>query len=383
MSSNFVSLAAAPSEGLKNQIISCFWRRTKEDTNIEDYSSYFQFYHKICEGLYLGLHSEVKSLVAENHHHVLIIVEVLWEYLDLKQPCKRPELRRKLEERFDQLDKHGPDSQIRLNNSINLALRLWLTMDIQDSVFAPATTTIQWDDSSTLHDFVKSQFPGPKGSSIFPKDETAIPIGDLTAVKLQRIGGITIEWTYLLNQHLKYDRESRRLKIYTLKTCLHDQQSWCVCLCRIFKTNEADLNILSQAAIIPNAVVCETILSLRLLFPDWDPQSSRLLRHIDKPRFEGGYDHRSLVYLSDFHFWRDRLSELYLEYELPPVSWRQIWTDRRNKLQWYTFWLAFAILILTIAFGLISSVTACLQTKYAYEALQLARAAAAQTTQST
>lgn len=190
-----------------------------------------QFYHKICEGLYLGLQSEAKSLVAENHHHVLVIVQVLWDFLDLKQPCRRPELRAKLEERFDQLDELGPDNQMRLNNSINLALRLWLTMDIQDSVFAPATITIEWDDSSALDDFVKSQFPPPKGSSIFHKDETAISIGDLTAVKLQRIGGITIEWTYLLNQHLKYDRESRKLKIYMLKTCLHDQQSWCVPRC--------------------------------------------------------------------------------------------------------------------------------------------------------
>jgi hypothetical protein len=148
-------------------------------------------------------------------------------------------------------------------------------------------------------------------------------------------------------------------------------------------TITTDSEISSQAAIIPDAVIAETILSLRLLFPDWDPQSSKLLPHIEKYEYGGGLNFPDCVCLSDFHFWRDRLSELCFEYESPPVSWRQIWTDRRNKLQWYTFWLAFTILILTVIFGMISSVTACLQTIYAYETLQLARGAAAQATQTT
>lgn len=89
------------------------------------------------------------------------------------------------------------------------------------------------------------------------------------------------------------------------------------------------------------------------------------------------------LYLSDFHYWRDRLSEICFEYQSPPSRWRELWTDRRNRLQWYTFWLAVAIFILTIVFGLISSVTACMQTIYAYEALQLARVAAAKSAPAT
>jgi len=55
----------------------------------------------------------------------------------------------------------------------------------------------------------------------------------------------------------------------------------------------------------------------------------------------------------------------------------QLFNDRRNVLQWYTFWFAVVILVLTIIFGLISSITAVLSTKYTYEALVLARVAAA------
>ena len=55
----------------------------------------------------------------------------------------------------------------------------------------------------------------------------------------------------------------------------------------------------------------------------------------------------------------------------------QLFNDRRNVLQWYTFWFAVVILALTIIFGLISSITAVLSTRYTYEALVLARDAAA------
>lgn len=54
----------------------------------------------------------------------------------------------------------------------------------------------------------------------------------------------------------------------------------------------------------------------------------------------------------------------------------QLFNDRRNVLQWYTFWFAVLIVGLTLVFGIISSVTAGLSTKFAYEALLLSREAA-------
>jgi hypothetical protein len=41
--------------------------------------------------------------------------------------------------------------------------------------------------------------------------------------------------------------------------------------------------------------------------------------------------------------------------------------------QWYTFWIAIVILVLTIMFGIISSVTAIMQTLLAAESVRLAR----------
>jgi hypothetical protein len=53
-----------------------------------------------------------------------------------------------------------------------------------------------------------------------------------------------------------------------------------------------------------------------------------------------------------------------------------LWTDRRDRLQWYTFWFAVTILAFTLIFGIITIVLTAMQTAYAYESLQLARKAA-------
>ena len=79
-------------------------------------------------------------------------------------------------------------------------------------------------------------------------------------------------------------------------------------------------------------------------------------------------------HLADFDHWRNRLLELHQIFHSPPVGWTQIWADRRNPLQWYTFWIAIVILVLTVVFGIISTVTGILQTCLAYESVKLARA---------
>jgi len=110
-----------------------------------------------------------------------------------------------------------------------------------------------------------------------------------------------------------------------------------------------------------------------LLFPDGDPRTSKLLRRLDQGYLSEFQIPPERVYLSDFYYWQDRLAEICFEYHSPPSTWRQIWTDRRNRLQWYTFWLAVAIFIMTTIFGFISTVASCLQAKYSYEALLLAK----------
>jgi len=131
---------------------------------------------------------------------------------------------------------------------------------------------------------------------------------------------------------------------------------------------------ISPRTCIPITVLQETMLTLNLLFPHWDPLTDAFMtKHDQNFHLQRPLDDSRPLHLADFHHWRNRLLELHQIFHSPPVGWAQMWADRRNPLQWYTFWIATVILILTIIFGLISSVTGIMQTCIAYEGLKLAR----------
>lgn len=138
------------------------------------------------------------------------------------------------------------------------------------------------------------------------------------------------------------------------------------------------LRVNSKVEIIPHAVIDEYIKTMNLLFPSWDMKTQKFLKKRHQTfAMEAPVDYPGALFISDFHYWRDRISVLFTEFSSPPPSMTQLYHDRRNILQWYTFWFAVVIAGLTVVFGVISSVTACLSTRYAYEALLLAREAAA------
>jgi hypothetical protein len=113
-----------------------------------------------------------------------------------------------------------------------------------------------------------------------------------------------------------------------------------------------------------------------MLFPSWDTKTQSFLKKNGQTfGMEAPVDYPGPLYLSDFNFWRDRLSTLYTDFCSPPPSMTQLFRDRRNVLQWYTFWFAVVILVLTVIFGVISSITAILSTRYTYESLLLTREA--------
>lgn len=72
-------------------------------------------------------------------------------------------------------------------------------------------------------------------------------------------------------------------------------------------------------------------------------------------------------YQKSYPYWHDRLSVIKSAYdESEPKALAQWWNDRRKKVQWYTFWVAVLILVLTIVFGMIQSVTGIMQVYVAY-----------------
>ncbi len=69
----------------------------------------------------------------------------------------------------------------------------------------------------------------------------------------------------------------------------------------------------------------------------------------------------------EYHYWHGRLELIVMAFEKSePKGLTQLLVDRRKPLQWLTFWIAVLVLILTIVFGLISSITGILQVYAAY-----------------
>lgn len=74
----------------------------------------------------------------------------------------------------------------------------------------------------------------------------------------------------------------------------------------------------------------------------------------------------------NYKYWNERLNILYRAFEeSQPTGLGQFWKDRRNKVQWYTFWLAVVVLILTLVFGLIQSITGILQVNLTYHPVEI------------
>lgn len=71
--------------------------------------------------------------------------------------------------------------------------------------------------------------------------------------------------------------------------------------------------------------------------------------------------------IEQFEFWRDRLVILKQAHDdATPRTLPQWWHDRRNGVQWYTFWVAILVLVLTVVFGLIQCIEGGLQVYKAY-----------------
>jgi hypothetical protein len=72
-----------------------------------------------------------------------------------------------------------------------------------------------------------------------------------------------------------------------------------------------------------------------------------------------------------YRYWRDRLLTIEEAFDqAEPGTLSQWWFDRRKKVQWYTFWVAIVVLILTISFGLIQSITGIVQAWASVKSIQ-------------
>ena len=119
----------------------------------------------------------------------------------------------------------------------------------------------------------------------------------------------------------------------------------------------------SSSTLLPPELFSETATSLALLFPRINTDCTVLLRN-ESQNLDANL--RTLApasrHVQEYDYWRDNLLTMWEVFERSqPSSVLQWWYDRRNIVQWWTFWVAFVILTLTIFFGMISSVASIVQ----------------------
>jgi hypothetical protein len=253
--------------------------------------------------------------------------------------------------------------------SVRLVARLITMVNVGLILFGiRGRTPIAWkDENSNLKDFLANYFKERSISTeIFNFEE------DFTVLNLHRFTGLKVRPTNNLADYLQLLENDTVLCIFYYVTFLEKQQK------RFGSIQLITSTVLKyHSAIFLDGLAEETLRTLALLF-------LRNIRDIEKAFDSEWLSPSNSVYLDlgllkfdrimaegwqvdTFKFWRDRLVSLKKKFDEPRYnSILNLWHDGRNKVSWYTFWIAIAILFLTIFFGLVQSIEGALQVYKAY-----------------
>ena len=128
-----------------------------------------------------------------------------------------------LRDSLRQVHSRFPSDAVMLSNSIELAVRLWLMIDIQNvkpGAFQTLHTAWPWPDNSSLIDVVQSLRrrapPGAVATRQFPDV--------FNAFDMKRMGGFEIRWTDNLSNHLCLDKRVISL-YYHISVLMRMEQS--------------------------------------------------------------------------------------------------------------------------------------------------------------
>jgi hypothetical protein len=141
---------------------------------------------------------------------------------------------------------------------------------------------------------------------------------------------------------------------------------------RLISFQAPDISLSSfQKPIFPAGLVEETLKTLTLLLPESDRQTrlwvkEQIATHkvfkLDGHLAQLGPSRARDRRFENFTYWHDRLIMLKQAFDdSTPSTPAQWWHDRRNMVQWYTFWVAIIVFLMTLFFGLIQSSEGALQ----------------------
>ncbi|PLB52137.1 hypothetical protein P170DRAFT_507003 [Aspergillus steynii IBT 23096] len=319
-----------------------------------DLSPFFKFYAERCD---FALTDRGHYVSCKTHEDLISIAKCI------RHGHTREEIQARLRLEYanpsDQEQDHGrrfvqvQDDAI--NGSIDLAAGLLTMIGIGKPRFGSLGYEVMEWRTGPFGEFIRNWF-----------DEQKTQTGEYVrfersfhALSLEVIAGVKIEWTYNLVDHLRLldaddDQHESVVQIFHCASFLHLQK---------YRTHP----------LLPPSLIDETLQTIALLLPREDESVQTWYRKIEKQHtldpsaIKLPYLKREQRRIENFSFWRERLIILKQCYdESEPRDIRQWWYDRRKGVQWYTFWVAIFVLLLTLFFGLVQSIEGALQVYKSY-----------------
>lgn len=165
------------------------------------------------------------------------------------------------------------------------------------------------------------------------------------------VAGINIQWTRELSCHLEVGESDNVIAVFH-----------CVTVLDLYEQSEL-------APLFPDRFIEETRRTLSLLLPIADDKAKSWMKSkqqkskLDPLCASCHHLQASKRHVRNFSFWGERLvivKEVFDEHQ--PRGILQVWRDSRNQVQWWTFWIAIAVSLLSI----IACVEGALQVYKAY-----------------
>ena len=334
---------------VQNHVRDSFWPGS--NTSLSEFVSYFRYIQWSLSMLSWPHASEKDLFSVEKYQDLATVVQCMDEHYDES----RVEIATRLQTHFQN------SSQDHILRSMDLAIRLWMTLHLRSSdvpigPLLSDMTTVEWKRKQSLRNLVAATFPRCRNDLALSAFHQNHIDADFNIMNIRRLCRIQVHWTQNLKDHLRFDHSTRRLFIYPHKVCL--------------------LNHLERRKVYPKDFLLETIRTLDLLFPFGDRSTETWLEESNQPfhRTSSSYMQARANNFGEFRYWRRQIMELYHVFQQPPATVLHMWRDRRNPMQWYTFWLAALIVVLTIVFGSLGTYIGFKQIELAERSIQISLA---------
>jgi hypothetical protein len=198
---------------LRRPIINYLWDQSykaKDFAQIDCHTeSYFRYYQQQCE---LARHGNECS--SRTHRDIINIVQLFREKM-----ATREDIKLILKGRVHEPERDDIEEEI--SNLIDLAVRLWLMVNVGDfrRILMPGRS-FQWTEGC-LRDFMMLKFSQQKVLTEHVKLEKLF-----NAYNLRRIAGIEIVWTSNLSDHLRMQDDDTRVAVFHHAFFLENQLQW-------------------------------------------------------------------------------------------------------------------------------------------------------------